>query len=51
MGRESVLESTIDIGNEQNLTIGLSQKYRDIDRKRTYSNLRERMKTPNPHIQ
>jgi len=32
-GGKSVLESTIDIGNEQNLTIGLSQKYRDIDTK------------------
>ena len=32
-GGKSVLESTIDIGNEQNLTIGLSPKYRDIDTK------------------
>ena len=32
-GGKSVLESTIDIGNEQNLTIGLSSKYRDIDTK------------------
>ena len=32
-GGKSVLESTIEIGNEQNLTIGLSPKYRDIDTK------------------
>lgn len=32
-GGKSVLESTIDIGNEQQLTIGLSPKYRDIDTK------------------
>lgn len=32
-GGKSVLESTIDIANEQNLTIGLSPKYRDIDTK------------------
>ncbi|WP_338471724.1 TIGR04282 family arsenosugar biosynthesis glycosyltransferase [Niallia sp. XMNu-256] len=32
-GGKSVLESTIEIGNEQDLSIGLSQKYRDIDTK------------------
>lgn len=32
-GGKSVLESTVDIGNEQGMTIGLSSKYRDIDTK------------------
>jgi len=32
-GGKSVLETTVDIGNEQNLTIGLGPKYRDIDTK------------------
>ncbi|MBB6445599.1 TIGR04282 family arsenosugar biosynthesis glycosyltransferase [Bacillus benzoevorans] len=32
-GGKSVLEATFDIGNEQNLTVGLGAKYRDIDTK------------------
>lgn len=32
-GGKSVLESTVNIGNEQNLTVGLAPKYRDIDTK------------------
>ncbi len=35
-GGKSVLESTIDKGNNQGLSIGLAEKYRDIDTKRIY---------------